>query len=40
MKEVWKSINKDYLVCNLGYIKSIKCPNGKPSTNKYEKTVL
>ena len=37
MKEVWKLINKDYLVSNLGYVKSIKCPNGRPSTNKYEK---
>ena len=35
--EKWKYINKEYLISNLGNVKSIKSPNGKPSIKQYER---
>jgi len=37
MIEIWKELSKDYLVSNLGIVKSLKCPNGKLSNKIYEK---
>jgi len=37
MIEIWKEVNKSYLVSNLGNVKSIKSPNGRLSNKVYEK---
>lgn len=39
MIEIWKQLNNDYLVSNLGIVKSLKCPNGRLSKNNYEKVL-
>ena len=37
MVEVWKNINSNYLISNLGNCKSLKTPNGRASNKSYEK---